>query len=208
MNEVRNIEDAKKASDNTLPQLEEFDFEYAREFCPTEEILRNILEDFYYSITPLKKKLQGVFEEIENQHMQQAYRIEVHALKSTSAAVGALLLSKLARLLEVAAIKGNTDRIRALHPILMEELEEHKQRIATVLPQEDDKEITKISMDLLHMLRMSLKSEDYDTADLVCTELKKSRYAEKTQKLMDQLAAHILNLETKEAIEIIDKMRS
>jgi len=61
MNEVRNIEDAKKASDNTLPQLEEFDFEYAREFCPTEEILRNILEDFYYSITPLKTKLQGVF---------------------------------------------------------------------------------------------------------------------------------------------------
>ena len=90
----------------------------------------------------------------------------------------------------------------------MEELEEHKQRIATVLPQEDDKEITKISMDLLHMLRMSLKSDDYDTADFVCAELKKSRYAEKTQKLMDQLAAHILNMETKEAIEIIDKMRS
>ena len=49
---------------------------------------------------------------IEQDESLNNYRIEVHALKSSAATVGALLLSKTARLLEVAAADGKIEKIK------------------------------------------------------------------------------------------------
>lgn len=198
-------------AEELLPQLEEFDFGYARSILRSEELLRTTLKDFYHSLDGVCQKLSVLLERLEQDETIQNYRIEVHALKSTSATVGAMLLSKVARLLEVAAIEKNPERIRTLHPILMEEVKKHKERIATILPPEEEKlpieDIGEITA-YLEKLKTGLENEDYDTADSVCEELQRYQYEEEVQVLVDELAQRILNLETEEALERINIIRN
>ncbi len=201
----------KDAEINTepLPELEEFDFEYALNVLVTKELLMKTLAGFYASIDSVVNKLSGFVENITDEEMLQEYRIEVHALKSTSATVGALLLSKLARMLEVAAIQKDVEKIQVLHPILLDEIGKHKERIATILPKEKEK-VSTLDEDefcvYLETLRAGLVNEDYDTADFVIEELQKYHHSTAVEQEVAELAEKILNLESEEAIEIIDKM--
>ena len=96
------------------------------------------LENFKDILKYVPEKLNKYLEQVETEDGLSLYRIEVHALKSTSATVGALLLSKLARLLEVAAIEGEIQRIMLLHPVLLEEIEKHKNRVDTLFVEEKE----------------------------------------------------------------------
>lgn len=51
-----------------------------------------------------------------------AYRVKVHALKSTNASVGAIMVSQLAKLLEQKAIGQEVSAIELLHPVLVEQM--------------------------------------------------------------------------------------
>ena len=115
-----------------FPELPEFDLDYARQYFEEDQLLLMTMQDVYHELPEIIRKLQDRYHEImiQEQAARQGavnnYRIEVHALKSNTAMVGALILSKLARLLELAAIEGDLKRIQVLHPILMEELEKHR----------------------------------------------------------------------------------
>jgi len=203
-------EPQKNSEAELLPAIEEFDFEYARGILRSEELLRTTLKDFYNSLDGVCAKLTAMAETIDQEGVIQNYRIEVHALKSTSATVGALLLSKLARLLERAAIDLDAERIRILHPVLMDEVAKHKERIETVLPKEEKRVIEDVGeiIGFLEMLKNGLSEEDYDTADFVSEKLQGYQYPEEVQMLVDELAQHILNLETEEAIEVAERIKN
>ena len=112
-----------------LPEMEEFDFEYAMKLLGDADLLRLLLDDFKEFLGESMEKLQNCWKELPETKALDNYRIEVHAVKSTAATVGALLLSKLARLLELAAKEGNLERMERLHPILLEEMKAHKERL-------------------------------------------------------------------------------
>ena len=173
----------------------------------SEELLIHSLENFGDMLKYIPEKLSVYLKEIEKDENLKNYRIEVHALKSTAATVGALLLSKIARLLEVAAIHGEITKIRTLHPILVEEIEKHKERVAIMFPQKkleiEDKTLVE---SYLEMLSNGLLQEDYDTADFIMEELKKYQYPEKVGILMDGLVGQILNMETDSAMDTIEKI--
>lgn len=190
-----------------LPELSEFDFEYAKRILNDEDTLRQLLGDFHGSLKTLKQKLILLFETITQEESVNNYRIEVHALKSTAATVGALLLSKLARMSEVAAIEGDTERLYALHPILIDEIDKHRERIATILPKEEKELAGSMQMAYFEMLGPALASHNYDTADFVAAEIGKYRYPEDIQPFVDELLERILNLETDKAMEILDKIK-
>ncbi|MBQ2744886.1 MAG: response regulator [Lachnospiraceae bacterium] len=191
-----------------LPELDEFDFDYALRVLQDEELLKNILIDFYHSLETLDEKLSILFDTIDREETLQRYRIEVHGLKSSSATVGALLLSKTARLLEVAAMDKDMKRIYAMHPILISEMKKHRERIATIIPKKEKKEAAgDMGVAYFDMLKISLSNENYDSADFLCNEIQKYQYSDEVEKLVDQLATHVLNLETEEAIKTIDKIK-
>ncbi len=200
-------EPPKEESEDNLPALKEFDFDYALGILNDKEILRQLLEEFYGSLKILKQKLILLFETITQEESFNNYRIEVHALKSTAATVGALLLSKLARMSEVAAIDGDTERLCTLHPILIDEIDKHRDRIATILPKEEKQPAGSMQMAYFDMLRPALASHNYDTADFVAAEIGKYQYPENLQPHVEELLEKILNLETDKAIEILDKIR-
>nr|MBP3599431.1 response regulator [Eubacterium sp.] len=194
---------------HNLPDLEEFDFDYARNVLQSEEILRSTLIDFYHSLQPLEQKLAILNDTITQKESAEQYRIEVHALKSTAATVGALLLSKLARMLEVAASDGDTERIMILHPILMEEIAKHRKRIEILLPKVERETLKDMKelLALLDMLAMSLEQDDYDTADVVMGEIQSYEYPDDIQQLVSVLAGQVMNLETRLAMETTSTLR-
>ena len=198
-----------EAVKNELPKLEGFDFDYAVQITLNEEILRVLLIDFYDAADLLIDKLQGLFEGIENEETLALYRIEVHALKSTSASIGALLLSELARNLEKASIEQNIDEIRNMHPVLIEELIKHKDRIAVIIPkQEKEKAADESTKVYFTMLKNSLENYDFDSADMLSNELQKYQFADSIQPLVDKLINQILQLEADEAIVTIQEIEA
>ncbi len=198
-----------EAVKNELPKLEGFDFDYAVQITLNEEILRVLLIDFYDAADLLIDKLQGLFEGIENEENLALYRIEVHALKSTSASIGALLLSELARNLEKASIEQNIDEIRNMHPVLIEELIKHKERITVIIPkQEKEKAADESTKVYFTMLKNSLENYDFDSADMLSNELQKYQFADSIQPLVDKLINQILQLEADEAIVTIQEIEA
>ncbi len=191
-----------------LPELDEFDFGYAMNILQKEELLYKFLEDFHYSLEPLKQKLEQIYENIGVQEKLLEYRTQVHTLKSTAATVGALLLSKTARLLEVATIENNMARIHALHPVLLDEMDKHKECIASIMkPVEEKTYKDKVDTAYLDMLKVGLKNENYETADFLCAEIQKYQYPKRIQEQVDKLVERIFRLETEEALQIIEEIR-
>ena len=192
-----------------LPELDEFDFGYAMNILQKKDLLYKFLEDFHYSLEPLKQKLCALFEVLEEEENLRLYQTEVHALKSTAATVGALLLSKTARLSEVAAIEKDVERVRLLHPILMDEMDKHRERIASVILKKEEKKpyAEKIEQAYLDILEISLKDENYDKADILCAEIGKYHYPEQLQLLVDKLLDDVFQLDTEEALQTLEEIR-
>lgn len=189
-------------------ELEGFDFSYALEVLQREDLVYILLKNFHDSIEPLQQKLADLLAGIGQENGVSAYRTEVHGLKSTAATIGALQLSERARELELAAIQGDVEQINVLHPILSEEMEKHKEQIATLFP-EQEKELMADSrvIGYFDMLENSLLEEDYTVADFACEKIKQYQYAEELQTLVDALTVKILHLETEAALKILEKIK-
>ena len=158
-----------------FPEIAEFDWDYAGIYLKDKTVLLQTVKDYYSVMERNICQLQELFEHIMDEDGLAEYRIFVHGLKSNSASVGALILDKLARLLEIAAIDGDIQRIQTLHPVFLEELEVHKQRMAPFFdtPKEEktgsgDMQTLKIH---LRDLRECLIERDYDPADEIMSEI-------------------------------------
>ena len=190
-----------------LPKLDEFDFEYALNILRDEELLINILRDFGISLKALEGKLENMYEAISNPDVLHEYRIEVHGLKSSAASVGAMLLSKVARLQELAVIDKDYDSIRAIHPLLINQIKKHRDRIMSLFAAVSEEKKATMDKDFLVMLEMALKNNDMDTADGMCIEMMRYKYNEELQKLVEKLASEILQLDNDKALETILMIR-
>ena len=193
--------------DDTLPALDEFDFEYAIRILKDKEILMTTLQDFKKMLGTLPDKLNNLYMNIESAEMLNLYKIEVHALKSSAAMVGALLLSKLARLLERAAIENDIDRIMVLQPILIDEMSKHRTRLLDLFPEMKDKlpiNDKELILGYFDMLQMAISNDDYETADFVCEEIQKYSYPESVCRQVDELADKVNKLDSDAAIRLVN----
>lgn len=150
--ETHQPEEARRA-ENTLPEMDEIDIAYAKRYFGEEELLKMTMLDVYHSLDGTAIQLDELgtavlSEETGEEPRRQAlreYQTQVHALKSNTAMIGALILSKLARLLEVAAMEGNIERIGQLHPVLLEEMAKHKEHMNILESEAVAEEIEDIS---------------------------------------------------------------
>ncbi len=193
-----------------LPQIDEFHFDYALSLVQEEELLYKFLLDFQKTLEVLPGKLEGLYVSISEEAGIDNYRSEVHALKSTSATVGALLVSQMARLLEIAAIEKDLEKIHTLHPILLTELAKHKERLDEALAVEEIEEnegALELETEYLDMLTAALQKDDYNVADFLISKIKQQQYAEQLQVLVDALAEQVFNLQSQDALNTIEKIK-
>lgn len=188
--------DVTKVTTPEMSAPDEFDFKYAISLTGSEEILRESLSDFCKFLSDFTERLEKDYAKLPDETAIKNYQIKVHSLKSSAATVGALLLSKTARLLEVAASEQDVAKIRVLHPILCEEIEKHYERIVPLFADNaSDVELIDAPEDMtptLETLKDALNSFDYDTADTICDELAGYRYPDditcKIKLLLDQIS--------------------
>jgi hypothetical protein len=64
-----------------------------------------------------------------------------------------------------------------------------------------------MDMDFLDMLESSLKNGNMEVSDAMCIEMKKYKYNDGLQELVDELAIYILQLEDEKAIDAVRKIR-
>ncbi len=190
-----------------LPQIDEFHFDYALSLAQDEKVLYKFLQDFQQALKVVPQKLEVLYADIAKEDGIDNYRTEVHALKSTAATVGALLLSQTARLLEIAAIEKDLDKIHTLHPILLKELAKHKKRLDEALPSEKREEAEKPEAEFLDMLASALQMEDYGVADFLIEKIKQKQYSEQLQILVETLADQIFNMQSQDALNTIEKIK-
>lgn len=195
---------------HNLPEIDEFDLDYAISILKDKDVLMTTMQDVKKMLGVLPEKLNDLFNSIYNDESLNMYKIEVHALKSSTAMVGAMLLSKLARLLEVAAIEKDINRIISLHPILIEEMSKHRKRLAEVFPEAIEKlpiEDRELIIGYFDMLNMAVLNGDYDTADFVCEEIQKYRYPESVSSHVEELVEKVNKLDSESAIQLIETIR-
>lgn len=200
---------------SALPELEEFDWDYAGRYFADDRLLLQTIRDVYVSMDSDAEKLQNWYDIFTQEETSdeagkalENYRVLVHAIKSNMAMIGALLLSKLARLLEAAAIRGDIARIRQVHPVFMEEIHVHKQRMKILA--EDEKKTGYDVFEVqafLDFLKQSLEEMDYDTADELMEKLMVYLYEGEAKEKMDALNVQILNLQTEDALQSIQEVK-
>ena len=192
----------------SLQPLDEFDWEAAMRILQDESMLVETLQDFVEYLPQTRDELNLYMDAIDAKESLDNYRICVHGLKSSAATVGAILLSKLARLLEEAAANGNMERLHTLHPVLMEEIDRHHERLCTLFPDNDD---TMIKNDgelwaYLAMLRGNLEQHELNASDMIVRELVKYARGTALEPDVGELKKQVDQLEFEEAISVTDKM--
>lgn len=195
-----------------LPDIDEFEWDYALLKLKDTDILLYSCKNFYNVLENIEVEYSDILNTINTDIGLTNYRISVHGLKSTAATVGALIISKLARLLEIAAKNENRERIYVLHPILLEEIVTHKDRLRVLIDtdgqQKDVTEDYNHLVLLLNQLASCIEEFDDDGMDAKMAEINQCRYDDLIQSDIDRLADRILNLDTDTAVTIIDIIKS
>ncbi|MCH5185327.1 MAG: response regulator [Oscillospiraceae bacterium] len=142
--------------------------------------IENYLEILGEYVALGEGKIKIIEETVENRDWQR-YIIEVHALKSMSAQIGAEKFSEAARALETAGRNLDTDTIIAETPGLIKEYREILnvlEPFKTEMPPDEDIDKNDISIDELKTLTEGLISAvdsfDIEKAEAICLQLKNS----------------------------------
>ena len=178
--EVRTKEEDKITDDICeLPLMDEFDYRYARQLNGSDDIIAMVIRELYKFLPQTKDRLNSCMDIIDTEDGLKAYILEVHSLKSSAGSAGALLLSKLARILENYGKNGDVAHIRTLHDVLIEEIDKHYERIGkagfvseAVQKLNDNKKV----MAELVKLKEHLENHHYSSIDGIVTELSKYDY--------------------------------
>ncbi len=100
------------------------------------------------------------------------YRIQVHAMKSSAALLGATEVSELAKLLEYAAKEGRLDRIHMEMPLFKERWEALGSALEVLLPQEEKKPFSAEAVDdYLTLLELAQAEGNTDMTDLMIAQI-------------------------------------
>lgn len=192
----------------SLQPLEEFDWEAAMRILQDESVLIETLQDFAEFLPQIRDELDLYMDTIDEKESLDHYRISVHSLKSSAATIGAILLSKLARLLEEAAANGNLQRLHTLHPILQEEIDRHYERVRTLFPENTDSMITDDNecWSYLAMLRGNLQQQELSASDMIVRELVKYAKDKPIWEAVNELKKQVDMLEFEEAVSVADRI--
>lgn len=169
---------------DSLPAIPDIMWDYALMLSNDPSIAFMTAQQFYKGIDTSKSNIDELYKNIQPSDggSFQGYQIAVHGMKGASAAFGAMQLFGLCRLLEFAARAFDYERIKALHPILMDELIRVKTDWAELnpkssedLPQMDDPIYIK---ELIRQLKYAMEIMDMDAADEIAETLSGYSYSE------------------------------
>ena len=198
-----------------LPEIDGIDWNYAHIYIPDDDVLLLTLKNIYRAMNSDLNQLTELYQNIYNEEGMAAYRIKVHALKSTNASVGAVMVSQLSKLLEQKAIEQDAQSIERLHPALMEQMRKLQAALQTYYgcESEGQQQVTESSLEqLLLELIQALQSYDYDRSDAIAEKLQACNCSADLKSSLQTLREQEFQLEFEECIktasQMLDKIHS
>ena len=121
------------------------------------------------------------------------YTVKVHALKSSARIIGAGKLSELAKMLEEAGKKGDTDYIKEFTKELIPQYEAYKTKLAALEEKEDDSNKKLISKEELNEAYAALKElapqMDYEAVKMVLESVLEYKIPDEEKETIKELEA-------------------
>ncbi len=114
---VVNAENQAQEEKTEMPDIYGMDKGFAQLHFPDEKQLYDTVKMFFKMLKPELDELELYFDGIDNKEAVKSYRIKIHSMKSSASLIGIVRLAGMAAELEDAAANGDTDTIRALHPV-------------------------------------------------------------------------------------------
>lgn len=128
------------------------------EYCGTEDLYEEVLNDFYKLIDTKSEKIETLLASGDYRN----YTIEVHALKSTARMIGASELSALAYEMEQAGNAENVELVKSETPRLMEMYRAYKKTLSYFDEGASDKEEVPVSTIKSELFKITLAAKDFD----------------------------------------------
>ena len=189
-----------KKSGADMPPADGVDWDIALLRIPDRNLLLKTAEDFAGSAPAQAGKLHEAYRALPDVNALEAYRIQAHAMKSSSMSVGLVSVSGLAKTLEDAASHGKTDVIKRIHGVFMQEWKDGAVSLAGAAGMKKKKSGKKEAEPeavkaLLKTLLKELSDFDMGGADSTMKKLLSFSYGEKASLTVREL---------KEAAEAMD----
>ncbi|MFI3254148.1 MAG: ATP-binding protein [Eubacteriales bacterium] len=172
-------------------------------------IYLKILGTYYHEGIKLIQNISKNFDDEDFHH----YKIQVHALKSSSAAIGAMELSEQARLLEEASNNDNSLYIHENHYEFVETLTSVLENIRESLKghtQEDqspkDTGDIELYQDTLRKLAVALDSMDIKRCDVLIEELTSYHWDEVFTSQLAKISEFVSDYEYDDAVDFINSI--
>ncbi|MDD6797434.1 MAG: response regulator [Clostridia bacterium] len=191
---------------NSLPEI---DMEYALLHYHRPADLYNVIADFIKVIDSEADALEAFKAMLPDEEGLKQYRVKVHSMKASAAMIGAVYLSGMARMLELAAINKRLDIIEQVTPAFVEEWRSFKEKLKPVSDAEalsSDSEKIPVNKELIveqmGLLNQAMDDMDIDRADEIVQLLKGFDYSAEDGLLMEQLYAAVSNIDNERVMEL------
>ena len=210
----------ENSAEPELPAVEGIDWDYALFKLKDVKIVEQVAKDYSMSsdkdIMILKDMYQRIVMADDSEELEDAYkeyRIKVHAMKSTTAMMGALNVSSLAKVLEYAARDHEKSTIASIMDIFVKEWIHLKELLDVAFDWDVVVEKSENTLDpvmlkqYLDMLKNAMENLDTDVADNIMEELEKYSYGDENNQIIKDLAVAVRNLDIDESLQLIDDWR-
>ncbi len=170
---------------------------------------KEILDIFCNEAKKHRESLLSIFEDGQ----MDLFTTKIHSIKSSSHSIGAITLSNLAKELEEASIKNNTEFVKAHLKGFLEELEkvilDGQIILNNIILNSNDQNKVKfndIDQNILKKLKTFL--DDYDTTKIesLTETLRRFSYDEEQQTIIDEIINKISDYDFEEASALIESI--
>ncbi|MGN0318220.1 MAG: response regulator [Lachnospira sp.] len=190
-----------------LPMIDGINWNYARTYFKKQSLLIYTLKNVYNMLGPSADKIDKLAEDIANgdDAAIDEYRIATHTIKSSSAMVGAYVVSSFAKILEMAAKDLDTGMISELTPVLLQQMRSLKKDLNQMFDSDDKETVDNIDTvrETLNSLRIASGKMNVDMMDYEMGALDKYKYSPDIQRKIDELREAVSNLDADSVGEII-----
>ena len=201
-----------QVDDIILPDVDGFDWKMAETHFQSRKVLCEFVRNFHKTYKSWLAKIDRTYRDIDEGDADSidAYRIEVHALKSNAALFGNMMLSDMNKQLEDAAGAGDIEFIRSMHSVMMDACDRYMQSLSIYFTEGDKELMTDRGwiFSMLSMLKMALDELDYDKADGIMEDIMSYSYEDSLARDINELDILVSNLENAAAVTRIEDLLS
>ncbi len=202
--------------------IEGLDWNYAAIHFSDQDTLIEAIRSFYRALGAEADKLQNLWEKLRTvkgedseiddlarddlvQEALNAYRVQVHAMKSAANIIALVPLSGSAALLEYAARDGRIEQIIDTTPYFLNDWNGYKAKLRPMIQEGEKNKIEKIEevIDAFSQLSSAVESMDINLSDHIMAYLREFQFEQELEKSFEELEAAVTNLEDETVSKLV-----